>query len=239
MAIYSAQFEQRSAKWYEVRLGIPTASEMDRILTPGGKASRQSEGYMNRLLAEWVLGEPIANDFDSQWMEQGRECEEAAVRAFEFQTDLETSAVGFVTTDDGLIGCSPDRLVGEIGTLELKCPAPNTHIGYLLSTSVAEDYKVQNQAQMWICEREKSWVSSYHPKLPPIILPIDRDEEFIGKLSGAVRTFVDVMLQRRVELEQRFGPFTRPEPKRTEAVEDWLKVSMEDVDVIVAAPGER
>jgi YqaJ-like recombinase protein len=176
---------------------------------------------MNRLLAEWVLGEPITTEVDTPWMEHGREFEEAAVKAFEFQTDLETSPVGFVTTDDGLIGCSPDRLVGEIGTLELKCPAPNTHIGYLLSTSVADDHRVQNQAQMWICEREKSWVSSYHPKLPPIILPIDRDEEFIEKLSASVRAFVDVMLQRRIELETRFGPFTRPEPKRTEAVKDW------------------
>jgi YqaJ-like recombinase protein len=237
MAVYHPDFEQRSARWFEIRLGVPTASEMDRILTPGGKPSKQADAYMNRLLAEWVLGEPITSDIDTPWMEHGREYEEAAVRAFEFQTDLETSPVGFVTTDDGLIGCSPDRLVGEIGTLELKCPAPNTHIGYLLSTSVADDYRVQNQAQMWICEREKSWVSSYHPKMPPIILPIDRDEKFIAQLSSAVRTFVDVMLQRRIELETRFGPFVRPEPKRTEAVEEWLGVSMDDVDAIIAARG--
>lgn len=245
MAIFHNDFEQRSAAWYQIRLGIPTGSEMKRILTPGGKdgkdpkPSAQAPGYMNLLLAEWALGEPIENDFDSPWMENGREYEESAVKAFEFQTELETSPVGFVTTDDGLIGCSPDRLVADIGTLEIKCPKPNTHIGYLLSTSVADDYRVQNQSQMWICEREKSWVSSYHPRLPPVILEIPRDDEFIKKLACVVRSFVDVMLQRRVELEQKFGPFTRPEPKRTAEVEDWLGVSMEDVDMIIAARGQQ
>lgn len=239
MAIYHNDFEQRSEEWYRVRLGVPTASEMDRIITPTGKPSRQAEAYMNRLLAEWILGEPIENEVDTQWMEHGRDFESEAVKSFEFQTDLKTHAVGFVTTDDGRIGCSPDRLVGEIGTLELKCPKPNTHVGYLLSTSVAEDYIVQNQAQMWICEREQSWVSSYHPKLPPIILTINRDKEFIAKLGALVRGFVDQMLERRLELDRRFGPFERAQPKQqTEEAYDWLGVSMEDVDAIIAARGE-
>jgi len=212
MAIYHNYFEQRSTEWYRIRLGIPTASEMHRIVTPTGKASTQAGAYMNRLLAEWVLGEPIVSDYESDYMAHGREHEGAAAKAFEFQTGLKTTEIGFVTTDDGMAGASPDRLVEDAGTLELKCPAPQTHIGYMLSMSVAEDYKVQNQSQMWICEREKSWVSSYHPRLTPVILEIPRDDEFIAKLSAGVRTFVDVMLERRLELEKRYGPFVRPDP---------------------------
>lgn len=218
MAKYHGQFEQRSEAWFNARLGIPTASEMDRIITPGGKPSKQAEAYMNRLLAEWVLGTPIVSDYESDYMAHGREYEGAAAKAFEFQTGLKTTEIGFVTTDDGMAGASPDRLVEDNGTLELKCPAPQTHIGYMLSTSVAEDYKVQNQAQMWICEREKSWVSSYHPRLTPVILEIPRDDEFIAKLSAVVRAFVDVMLERRLELERRYGPFVRPELHAREPV---------------------
>lgn len=33
------------------------------------------------------------------------------MRAYCFEQNCEVSRVGFVTTDDGLIGCSPDRLI--------------------------------------------------------------------------------------------------------------------------------
>lgn len=207
-------FEQRTPEWYAIRCGIPTASEFHRIITPLGKPSTQAAGYMNRLLAEWVLGEPLDNDYDNSYMQHGRENEAAAIKAFEFQTDLKTSKVGFVTTDDGLIGCSPDRLVEEIGTLEIKCPAPQTQIGYLLDTSVAKEYKVQSQGQLSICERDKAWVSSYHPRLAPSILETGRDDAFIRLMSSAVRMFVDLMLEKREELERRYGPFVRNEPRK-------------------------
>lgn len=210
MPIYHKHFEQRSAEWYRVRLGIPTASEMDRIITPGGKPSKQAVGYMNRLLAEWVLGEPLEHE-QTHWMEWGQDHEAAAVKAFEFQSGLETSEVGFVTLDNGMAGCSPDRLVGECGTLELKCPAPQTQISYLLDESVADEYMIQVQAQLWICEREKSWVASYHPKLTPVILEIPRDEDLISKIACAVNQFCDVLLQKRELLERQYGPFVRKE----------------------------
>jgi hypothetical protein len=238
MAKYLGHFEQRSAAWHYSRLGIPTASEMDRIITPTGKPCRAdtTQKYLNRLLAEWVLGEPIISDYESEWMQHGRDHEDAAVKAFEFQTGLSTCEIGFVTLDDGMAGASPDRLVEDMGTLEIKAPAPQTHVAYMLHTNVADDYKVQNQAQMWICEREKSWVSSYHPKLPPVILEIPRDDKFIALLSSAVRGFVDVMLERRLELEQRFGPFTRPEPPQPKQKPDCgpFGISEADVDAILA-----
>lgn len=208
-------FEQRTPEWFAIRCGIPTASEMDRIITPSGKASTQAAKYMNRCLAEWVLGEPLESDFDSPYMQQGRENEAGAIKAFEFQTELKTSKVGFVTTDNGLAGCSPDRLVGDIGTLEIKAPAPFTQIGYLLDSSVADEYRIQVQAQLWICEREKSWVSSYCPKLPPVMIEIPRDEELIGKIARMVTTFCELMIQKREELERRYGPFVRNEPRKS------------------------
>ena len=37
--------EQGSAAWTEARLGIPTASQFSRIITPGGKLSKSRDGY--------------------------------------------------------------------------------------------------------------------------------------------------------------------------------------------------
>lgn len=235
MPKYFYEFEQRSAKWHEIRLGRVTASNAEKILTAGGKPSSQAEAYMMKLLSEWAIGESSDSDYSSRWMEHGQEQEDAAVQAFEFQMEIETRKVGFVLSDDGNMGCSPDRLVGDDAILEIKSPAPFTQLSYLLNKSVADEYFVQIQFQLMLCERERGWVSSFHPKLPPIILPIERNEEFIKKLRAATATFVDVMLRRRAELETRFGPFVRPEPKRTEEAYDWLGVSMEDVDAFVKA----
>ena len=50
---------QGSQAWIDARLGIPTASQFSRIVTPTGRASTAAEGYTAELLAEWALGYPI------------------------------------------------------------------------------------------------------------------------------------------------------------------------------------
>jgi hypothetical protein len=238
MAIYHREFAQLSDEWFAMRRGIPTASSFDKIITAGGKEekckpSSQAIGYMNRLLAEWVLGEDLEeNPYQSEWMQHGKEWESACVKNFEFQTELEAETIGFVTTDDGIIGCSPDRLVGEDGLLEVKNPAPWTQISYILEgASMPEEYKIQTQGQLWVCERDKCFVSSFHPKLPPFLGLVGRNESLIGKISAAVRTFVDVMLEKRLELERRFGPFVRPEPKRKKEIDDCEGFGVSEADL--------
>ena len=46
-------FAQYSPEWWNVRRGIPTASEFDRILTPAtGKPSKSADGYACQLIGE-------------------------------------------------------------------------------------------------------------------------------------------------------------------------------------------
>jgi len=56
--IIEYDIEQGSERWLQARLGIPTASAFDKIVTSTGKASTQSNAYMNKLLAEWLTGRP-------------------------------------------------------------------------------------------------------------------------------------------------------------------------------------
>ena len=46
--------EQGTPEWTQARLGIPTSSNFDRIVTPGGKATTGDRriNYMRKLLAE-------------------------------------------------------------------------------------------------------------------------------------------------------------------------------------------
>lgn len=181
---------QGTTEWSCLRAGIPTASGFDRILTPGGKPSKSAEAYMFSLLAERIMQRPIV-EFTSHWMDRGSQMEAEAVNFYQFQRDCETVKVGFITNNEGTIGASPDRLVGEDheGLLEIKVPAEHTHVSYLLKKAVDQTYYPQVQGQLWIAERQWSDILSYHPEMPPALIRVERDEEFIALLSTAVCAF--------------------------------------------------
>lgn len=180
---------QGSTLWRRLRAGIPTASQFDRILTKSGARSKQAEKYMLELLAEKITGSPedSGQTFD---MIRGTQMEAEAVKFYEFTNEAQTVPIGFVTNDDGTIGASPDRFVGERGRLEIKAPKAGTHMAYLLQAgAVYDDYKVQAQGQLWISEGDWSDVLSFHPELPPALHRTERDSKFIALLTEAVEEF--------------------------------------------------
>ena len=190
--------EQGSLEWLTLRLGLPTASEFHKILTPGGKLSAQARPYAIRLITEELLQRSLETLTGIEWMERGKELEPLAVKAYEFRQDIETEPVGFLTTDDGLIGCSPDRLVGDDGLLEIKCPAPHTHVGYMLD-GPGKDYRPQVQGQLYVSERD--WVDwlSYSPEMPMVVVRTERDEPYIRALAAELDAFLDM----KAELMER------------------------------------
>ena len=239
-AIFHWDIEQNSEAWFRARLAIPTASEMKRIITPTGKKSTQAEGYMNRLLFEYVSGVPFQTDeYQSAYMEHGHEYEAAAVKSFELMTGRKTKKVGIITNWEGMVGASPDRLVidGEtvIGSLEIKAPQGPGMIGYLRDKdSLVDEYLVQLQAQLSIGELDKSDICADNPKLPAVILEVGRDEKFISTMSLYLREFVDTMLEKRLRLDKEFGLKPQVKTKAPLAYDDpgEFGVSMADVDAI-------
>lgn len=213
--------KQGSDLWRELRTGKPTASVFDQIVTPTGKLSASSRGLLHRLAAERILGYPLESP-TTKAMEAGREGEPKARAWYELAYDCEVEQVGVCFTDDGRIGASPDGLIGPNGSIEIKCPEPQTHVGYMLSGNGAyEQYKCQVQGQLWVCERE--WLDTVSFCLPfaSIVTRQPRDEEFIAKLSAAVREFAD-RLDEAVDRLLSMGcvaytaPPVRPLP-------DWLE----------------
>lgn len=185
-------------------MGVPTASEFNRILTPTGKPSKSAEPYMFELLGELLMARPMdAPSFP--WMQRGHDLEADAANWYALQSDVEPRIVGFCTTDDGRIGASPDRLVGDDGLLEIKCPAPDTHVRYLLfpDKGVDDAYRVQVMGQLFVTERAWCDVVSYHPELPSVIVRVERDEEYIAKLADALRAFTEQLAEAKAELQRR------------------------------------
>src|ERR1700678_334474 len=142
--------EPRTEAWQKLRLGIPTSSNFHKIITPRKMGiSSQAPKYMHELLGEWISGEQ-SEGYQSEWMIRGQEVEDSIWKSYEAYADIETTRGGFFTSDDGMIGCSPDRLVGTSGDLEAKAPMLTTQVGYALSEGPDDDYKTQLQGRFLI-----------------------------------------------------------------------------------------
>lgn len=181
---------QGSPEWHAARLGIPTSSRFEEVITPKTlKPSAQLNALLFDLLAEWITGESMETA-RTDFMERGKEIEPEAALWYEFEKECDTKQIGFVLSDDGRYGCSPDRFVSDAnGGVEIKCPKPSTHLKYLLNDGLLEgEYRCQIQGCLWICEREWWDIVCYSPSLymANICKRIYRDEEFIQALSGAV-----------------------------------------------------
>lgn len=180
---------QGSTEWANLRFGIPTASNFEKIVTPTGGKSRSADPYMFTLLAERAMGH-AEEQFKSSWMERGNEVEGDAINFYELLHDCAVETVGFITNDEGTVGCSPDALIKPNGTLQIKCPKGNTHMSYILKTGKAyEEYKPQVQGEIWIAEAEWSDVLSYHPELNMALIRVERDERFINLLEKEIMDF--------------------------------------------------
>lgn len=193
--------EQMSPEWFELRAGIPTASSFDKIFTTTGKPSTQSTAYMNTLLAEWLTGEKQSIK-QSDWMARGIELEPEARSAYEFITDSEVETTGIVFRDeDRLVSCSPDGLRENKG-VEIKCPAPGTHVGYLLGGKLPTTYVQQVQGSMWVCGLDAWDFVSYHPDMPPVIITVERDESLQAAIDSIMQDFIGLMLEKREDLKR-------------------------------------
>lgn len=193
--------EQGSPKWFAARLGKPTASEFDKIITAGGKASTQADGLMHKLLAELITGKPAVFT-ESDWMKRGKEFEAEARDFLAFQTDTEIRQVGFVTTDCGSFGCSPDGMYAE-GGCELKCPSPAVHVSYLLADRLPSEYVPQVQGSMLVTGAPWWDFVSYHPDMPPLILRVERDEAYHEALAEYMGKFLLKLNKAKAELIER------------------------------------
>lgn len=181
---------QGSAEWAAARLAIPTASRFDEIITPKTmKPSASAEKYAWELIAEEILGYPVEEAADSGYMQRGTLLETKAVEFYELYRDVDTEQVGFILRDDRRVGCSPDRLVGANGLLEIKCPSAKQHIGYMLDDEGAL-YRCQVQGQLWLTGREWVDILSYNPELGSVVFRVGRDDKFIAALEAAVDAFL-------------------------------------------------
>lgn len=143
--------------------------------------------YIDRLAAEIVTGQPDPDSYTNAHMERGKVMEDEARDLYALLKDTEPQRVGFLR--NGQKGASPDSLLGADGGLEIKTAIPTIHLPRLRSGKLPPEHRAQVQGSIWVAEREWWDFMSYWPGLPPLIVRVFRDEEYIAKLAVAVAVF--------------------------------------------------
>jgi len=160
---------QGSDGWLYDRLGHMTSSgAIDAIsMLKNGNESVARKKYKVQVVTERLTGIPRDSYLDRlRIIKWGKEQEENARLAYEFVTGNKVEEVGFIKhhSIDNL-GASPDGLILSDGLVEFKCPESTTHIDYILSGTVPDEYMPQMLDQLLVTERDWCDFVSYDPRL--------------------------------------------------------------------------
>lgn len=207
--------QQGSDEWLQARLGIVTASELDALITPLWEPRKiDGEGvstYLATKIAERWRGSPLPS-FSGGAMEQGSIREEEAIPWYELECDTDVRRVGFITTDDGKLGCSPDGLCDGYG-IEVKCPLPHTHVRWLLAGELPKDHRAQVHGGMLVTGLPQWKFISYCRGFPPLVLTVEADPEIQEAIRAAVSAFQVKLDSAWAKIEEyNGGPPTRLAP---------------------------
>ncbi|WP_254492916.1 lambda exonuclease family protein [Bartonella sp. B1099] len=191
--------EQRTAEWFQARLGKVTASNVYNVLskTAKGIPTSKYEDYKIKLMTE-RLTEEISQSYITPAMQWGIEHEEDALREYAFIYDTEVTGCGFIQHPTiPMAGASPDGFVGEDGLVEVKCPQPPNHLRFFIDSNIKPEYHAQMQFQMACTGRQWCDFISYDPRFVGRssdfrmkIKRIHRDEEQIEQINQAVENFL-------------------------------------------------
>lgn len=192
--------EQQTPEWYAARLGIPTASEFGKILTPKTmKLSASADAYIDRLIDELVRPGAERSWGGNRHTERGNACEPDARELYAFmREDARVRTVGFVLRDDGRAGCSPDALVDDDGGLEIKCPDGPTHVAYLRAGTLPDEYKAQVHGSLIVTGRAWWDFLSYCEGYAPLIVRVTPDD-YTKKLAECLDQFLDRLDQAKAQ----------------------------------------
>ncbi len=187
---------QRTDEWYEARLGKATASRFKDIMakTQAGVPAAGRRNYAAQLLVERLTGQQ-AERFKTSSMDWGTDTEELARTTYLLRTGNTVDEVGFIEHSFLMAGASPDGLIGDDGTIEIKCYNTANHIAALRTGTMPKEHIPQVQGQLWITGRQWCDFVSFEPTLPAnaqlFIQRVRRDDEYIEKLEVEVALFLD------------------------------------------------
>lgn len=197
MAFTVLDVPQRSPEWKQARLGRLTATCAADLLAAikgsGEPAARRN--LRVRLVLERLTGRPIEREYQSQAMLDGILREADALRRYEALTGQLVRRSGFLVHDSLQAGASLDGHLGNFDTVvEIKAPIEATHLEYIRSGIVPQEYRSQLLHQLWITGAARAHFVSFQPHFPErlrlLVVDVPRDEGAISAYDRVVRSFL-------------------------------------------------
>ena len=209
---------QGEPAWFEIRRGIPTASEASRILTAGGKPSASQDAYIAELIDEIVRPmetrdpeEQAAQFSGNRHTERGHALEPKMRDWLALVTRTDIRTVGFVTNDSGTAGCSPDSFAYLLDTIaggvEIKAPEGKKHALWMIGGELPEEHKQQVHFSMVVTGLSSWRFGSYCPGYKPFHVTVAWDDytdkmaaeldKFLARLAAAKEQFIDYLPQQK------------------------------------------
>lgn len=177
------EWEQGTPEWIAERLGKPSSSCFDKIVTRTGQRSKQRQGYLYQLAGEIITGEQHKGYYGKQ-MERGNERESESKAYFELTTGFTVDVAGFCYKDEKrLFGASPDGLIGDYAGFESKNAEPHLQAQRVIEGWKDTDHHRQVQGCMLVTGRKLWYLVSYCRGMKQVVLEIERDDEFCKKLE--------------------------------------------------------
>lgn len=177
--------------WLASRIGKFTASEFHIFL---GSSDTRYEMLCEKA-SEIFTGDTDEEPFENRATIRGHLLEEEARRLYQVINNIPVRTVGFFEDDgefDGLVGSSPDGLIGEDGILEIKCPKAKAFSVAKMKKKqgkawIKPEYKTQVNFNLMVTGRQWADLFYYHPRLGYIVERIGRDETEVEKIKEALR----------------------------------------------------
>lgn len=186
------EITQGHIDWFKLRMGRVTASELGNLVTPEFKLrdGETPKTYAFEKAAEEWQQAPLIHA--GSWAtEQGQIMEDEAVPWLALEKGWDIEEGGFIETDDGQMGCSPDGLVmgAEPFGVEVKCPQPTTHVRYLYDGCLPKAYVAQVMGSLYVTGFSKWVFCSYARKFPALVLEIYPDHKAFAAIEEALKSF--------------------------------------------------
>jgi YqaJ-like viral recombinase domain len=192
--------DQGSAEWFELRKGLPTASEFHKVMAKtgprGGTSSKEyvmRVGYLRTLAGEIITGEVAEQEWaGNRHTDRGKEREDEARALYALMNGVEPERISFVR--NGNCGSSPDSFVTAVGGLELKDVIAKRQIERLQDGTLPGEHKWQVIGSLLVCDDREWWDFVSHSRgLPLFEFRVYRDKvkAELAELREGVDKFCD------------------------------------------------
>lgn len=206
------EMQQGSPEWHQVRAKKITGSVAKELFVKGTTdPSGLGVGAIStaKEIAFEIMNDGLmpSNNFKNDSMRRGNEFEAIARRKYELIKFVKVRVVGFVESDCGTYGCSPDFLVDPDGGGEIKCfTSPDLHYDLIMNLPSKHIDLNQIKWNMFVCERKWWDFVSYYPEhksMPLVIRRYYYDEEYARLCRLKIPVFNNYVKEQIEKIKQQ------------------------------------